>query len=54
MRICDVQPSETSDLGTRAKAALERVDTLALVRQLGAWRSVLVGVKQWRLLAGQR
>ena len=30
------------------------VDTLALVRQLGAWRSVLVGVKQWRLLAGAR
>lgn len=30
------------------------VDTLALVRQLGAWRSVLMGVKQWRLLAGKR
>lgn len=30
------------------------VDTLALVRQLGAWRSVLIGVKQWRLLAGAR
>jgi ketosteroid isomerase-like protein len=27
------------------------VDTLALVRQLGAWRAILVGVKQWRLLA---
>lgn len=30
------------------------VDTLALVRQLGAWRSVLMGVKQWRLLAEKR
>ncbi len=30
------------------------VDTLALVRQLGAWRSVLMGVKQWRALAGAR
>jgi predicted ester cyclase len=24
------------------------VETLALVRQLGAWRSVLMGLKQWR------
>jgi predicted ester cyclase len=23
-------------------------DTLAMLRQLGAWRSVLVAVKQWR------
>lgn len=30
------------------------VDTLALIRQLGAWRALLVGVKQWRLLAGTR
>jgi predicted ester cyclase len=30
------------------------VDTLALVRQLGVWRSVLVGMKQWRLLAGRQ
>jgi predicted ester cyclase len=26
-------------------------DTLALVRQLGAWRSIVAGVKQWRVLA---
>jgi predicted ester cyclase len=30
------------------------VDTLALVRQLGAWRAVLAGVAQWRLLARLR
>jgi predicted ester cyclase len=30
------------------------VDTLALVRQLGVWRSVLLGLKQWRALAGTR
>jgi len=30
------------------------VDTLALVRQLGAWRTVLVGITQWRALAGAR
>ena len=30
------------------------VDTLSLVRQLGAWRSVLLGIKQWRSLAGTR
>jgi predicted ester cyclase len=30
------------------------VDTLALVRQLGAWRAVLVGAMQWRVLARMR
>jgi predicted ester cyclase len=30
------------------------VDTLALVRQLGAWRAVLMGLKQWRALSGSR
>ena len=29
-------------------------DTLALVRQLGAWRAVLVGAKQWRARARLR
>ena len=27
-------------------------DTLGLLRQLGAWRSVLVGVRQWKALKG--
>lgn len=26
-------------------------DTLALLRQLGAWRSIVAGVKQWRMLS---
>jgi predicted ester cyclase len=26
-------------------------DTLALLRQLGPWRSIMVGIKQWRALA---
>jgi len=26
-------------------------DTLSLLRQLGAWRSIMVGIKQWRALA---
>jgi predicted ester cyclase len=30
------------------------IDTLSLVRQLGVWRAVLVGAKQWRLLARSR
>lgn len=27
-------------------------DTLGMLRQLGAWRSVIVALKQWRTLAG--
>jgi len=30
------------------------VDSLALVRQLGAWRAVVAGITQWRLLAKLR
>jgi hypothetical protein len=26
-------------------------DTLGMLRQLGVWRSVLVAMKQWRMLA---
>lgn len=30
------------------------VDTLALVRQLGVWRSVLAAVRHWRVIAGNQ
>jgi hypothetical protein len=30
------------------------VDTLSLLRQLGPWRAMLLGVKQWRTLARAR
>jgi hypothetical protein len=28
-------------------------DTLGMLRQLGAWRSVLIGLRQWKKVKGQ-